>query len=184
MVGQSAGISARVRPQADDSGGTASGGSRERRSPGRDRPDAVRGAPQRAQRPPCCREARTPFLIAPPGRAPRIRWLWLTARAVRAACERSRLRRPASAEALGLGWRHIRDSTLLIERAVNDGRLKRPKTNRVHRSVDLLAPLAEDLATWRTASGRSPAASFVFPRPDGQRGEPTTGTTRETATSI
>lgn len=71
-------------------------------------------------------------------------------------------------EALGLEWRHIRDSTLLIEQAVNDGRLKRQKTNRVYRTVDLLAPLAEDLAEWRTASGMPPAASFVFPRPDAQ----------------
>jgi integrase len=71
-------------------------------------------------------------------------------------------------EALGLEWRHIRDRTLLIEQAVNDGRLKRQKTNRVYRTVDLLAPLAEDLAEWRTASGIPPAASFVFPRLDGQ----------------
>jgi integrase len=68
-------------------------------------------------------------------------------------------------EALGLEWRHVRDRTLLIEQAVSDGRLKRQKTNRVYRTVDLLDPLAEDLADWKAASctGR-----FVFPRPDGE----------------
>ncbi len=49
-------------------------------------------------------------------------------------------------EALGLEWRHVRESTLLVEQAVSDGQLKRQKTNRVYRTVDLIAPLAEDLA--------------------------------------
>lgn len=68
-------------------------------------------------------------------------------------------------EALGLEWRHVRDRTLLIEQAVSDGRLKRQKTNRVYRTVDLLEPLADDLADWKAASctGR-----FVFRRPDGE----------------
>lgn len=68
-------------------------------------------------------------------------------------------------EALGLEWRHVRDRTLLIEQAVSDGRLKRQKTNRIYRTVDLLEPLVEDLAEWKAASctGR-----FVFPRPDGE----------------
>jgi integrase len=67
-------------------------------------------------------------------------------------------------EALGLEWRHVRDRTLLIEQAVSDGRLKRQKTNRVYRTVDLLSPLADDLAEWRAATS---ASRFVFPRPDG-----------------
>jgi integrase len=62
-------------------------------------------------------------------------------------------------EALGLEWRHVRDRTLLIEQAVSDGRLKRQKTNRIYRTVDLLDPLADDLADWKAASGASP---FVF----------------------
>jgi integrase len=54
-------------------------------------------------------------------------------------------------EALGLEWHHVRDHTLLIEQAVSEGRLKRQKTNRVDRTVDLLEPLAEDLADWKAA---------------------------------
>jgi len=80
-------------------------------------------------------------------------------------------------EALGLEWRHVRDRTLLIEQAVSDGRLKRQKTNRVYRTVDLLEPLAEDLADWKAAS------RFIFPRPDGAPGASMTGTTGATATS-
>jgi integrase len=68
-------------------------------------------------------------------------------------------------EALGLEWRHVRDRTLLIGQAVSDGRLKRQKTNRIYRTVDLLEPLAEDLADWKAASGAGP---FVFARPDGE----------------
>jgi integrase len=68
-------------------------------------------------------------------------------------------------EALGLERRHVRDRTLLIEQAVSDGRLKRQKTNRIYRTVDLLDPLAEDLAECKAASC---AGRFVFPRPDGE----------------
>lgn len=56
-------------------------------------------------------------------------------------------------EALGLAWRHVRQSTLLVEQAVSDGRLKRQKTGRIYCAVYLVAPLAGDLARWRTASG-------------------------------
>jgi integrase len=70
-------------------------------------------------------------------------------------------------EALGLEWRHVRDHTLLIEQAVNDGRLKRQKTNRVYRTVDLLVPLAEDLAEWKTASRPRVLSALIFPRSDG-----------------
>jgi integrase len=41
------------------------------------------------------------------------------------------------------------------------GELKGQKTNRPPRTVDLLAPLKQDLAEWRLASGRPPDA-FVF----------------------
>jgi integrase len=68
-------------------------------------------------------------------------------------------------EALGLEWRHVRDRTLLIEQAVSDGRLKRQKTNRIYRTVDLLDPLAEDLAEWKATSCAGP---FVLARPDGE----------------
>jgi integrase len=70
-------------------------------------------------------------------------------------------------EALGLEWRHVRERTLLIEQAVSDGHLKRQKTNRTYRTIDLLAPLADDLAEWKLASRRV-SSPFVFPRPDGE----------------
>jgi integrase len=70
-------------------------------------------------------------------------------------------------EALGLESRHVRDHTLLIEQAVNDGRLKRQKTNRIYRSVDLLVPLGEDLAERKTASRSRLQSALIFPRPDG-----------------
>jgi integrase len=52
-------------------------------------------------------------------------------------------------EALALEFRHIRESTILIERALTDGEFKIQKTGRIYRTVDLLAVLAEDLAVWR-----------------------------------
>ncbi len=70
-------------------------------------------------------------------------------------------------EALGLAWRHVRAGTLLIEQAVNDGQLKLQKTNRVYRTVDLVAPLAEDREVWRATSGPAGTNDFVFPRADG-----------------
>ena len=83
-------------------------------------------------------------------------------------------------EALALEWRHVRDRTLLIEQAVSDGRLKRQKTNRIYRTVDLLEPLAEDLADWKAASR---TGRFVIPRPDASPGAWMTGTTGATASS-
>lgn len=70
-------------------------------------------------------------------------------------------------EALGLEWRHVRQSTLLVEQAVSDGRLKRQKTGRIYRTVDLVAPLARDLARWRAKSRFAGAGDFVFARADG-----------------
>src|SRR4051794_38607972 len=72
-------------------------------------------------------------------------------------------------EALALEWRHVRERTLLVERAVSDGQLKVLKNRRQPRTVALLAPLREDLAEWRRAPGPalpttrvSPAASGSF----------------------
>ena len=56
-------------------------------------------------------------------------------------------------EALALEWRHVRERTLLVERALSDGQLKALKNRRQPRTVELLAPLREDLAAWRHASG-------------------------------
>jgi integrase len=44
---------------------------------------------------------------------------------------------------LGLCWVHVRDRTLLVERAVSLGDVTETKT-RAHRTVRLLAPLQED----------------------------------------
>jgi integrase len=66
-------------------------------------------------------------------------------------------------EALALEWRHVRERTLLVERAVSDGQLKVLKNRRQPRTVALLAPLREDLAEWRRAAGRSLPTAPVFP---------------------
>lgn len=70
-------------------------------------------------------------------------------------------------EALALEWRHVRERTLLVERAVSDGQLKVLKNRRQPRTVPLLAPLKEDLAEWRRASGSPAPGSPVFPSSSG-----------------
>jgi len=65
-------------------------------------------------------------------------------------------------EALALEWRHVRERTILVERALALGELKVTKTGQT-RTVRLLSPLAADLAEWRLASGRPDASSLVFP---------------------
>jgi integrase len=72
-------------------------------------------------------------------------------------------------EALALQWRHMRERTLLVEQAVSDGELKGQKTNRPPRTVDLLAPLKQDLAEWRLAAGRPPQDAFLFPGATSER---------------
>src|SRR3954462_769168 len=66
-------------------------------------------------------------------------------------------------EALALEWRHVRERTLLVERALSDGQLKALKNRRQPRTVELLAPLREDLAAWRAAQSGPPATAPVFP---------------------
>jgi integrase len=65
-------------------------------------------------------------------------------------------------EALALEWRHVRERTLLVERAVSDGQLKVLKNRRQPRTVELLAPLRDDLAAWQAAQGSAPASAPVF----------------------
>jgi integrase len=60
-------------------------------------------------------------------------------------------------EAIALPWAKVRDRTLLVYA---------PKTRRA-RSVDLLAPLKNDLAEWRGASDETPDEELVFPGPRG-----------------
>ena len=69
-------------------------------------------------------------------------------------------------EALALTWGHVRDRTLLVERAVSLGEIGPTKTAQ-RRTVTLLAPLAQDLAEWRLASGRPEPDALVFPGHDG-----------------
>jgi integrase len=65
-------------------------------------------------------------------------------------------------EALALTWSHIRERTILVERAVALGELKTTKTSRT-RTVRLLAPLAADLREWRIRQGRPRDEALVFP---------------------
>jgi integrase len=68
------------------------------------------------------------------------------------------------AEMRGLRWGDVRERTLLVERqADGDGGTKDTKTS-AHRTVRLLAPLADDLAAWRAASGDPAPDRLVIPR--------------------
>src|SRR3954454_3784631 len=69
-------------------------------------------------------------------------------------------------EALALEWRHVRERTLLVERALSDGQLKALKNRRQPRTVSLLPPLIEDLDEWRDASAARVAAP-LFPAGSG-----------------
>jgi integrase len=69
-------------------------------------------------------------------------------------------------EALALEWRHVRERTLLVERALSDGQLKALKNRRQPRMVGLLAPLREDLTVWRETRLSTPTAP-VFPAASG-----------------
>jgi integrase len=70
-------------------------------------------------------------------------------------------------KALALSWAHVRDRTLLVERAASLGELRDTMT-RSHRTVRLLAPLAEDLAAWRRCCGQSGDSAVVFAGPGGR----------------
>ena len=70
-------------------------------------------------------------------------------------------------EALALRWSDVRERTILVERAISLGVEKDTKTA-AHRTVRLLAPLAQDLREWRMASGRPAEDELIFPGRDGQ----------------
>ena len=70
-------------------------------------------------------------------------------------------------EALALIWSHVRERTLLVERAVSLGAIEGTKTGR-RRTVPLVGPLAQDLSEWRRHSGRPDAEALVFPGHDGE----------------
>jgi integrase len=65
-------------------------------------------------------------------------------------------------EALALCWAHVRERTILVERAVSLGQLKDTKT-RAHRTVRLLDPLQDDLRTWRSSGGGAADGELVLP---------------------
>ena len=69
-------------------------------------------------------------------------------------------------EALGLRWHDLGERTLLIERSVAFGQLTSTKTGKA-RTVRLLAPLAETLATWHAVTPRTAPTDLIFPAPDG-----------------
>jgi integrase len=57
----------------------------------------------------------------------------------------------------GCTWGDLQDRTLHVFAT---------KTGRA-RDVDLIAPLAQDLAEWRMACGRPPGSELIIPRPSG-----------------
>jgi integrase len=70
-------------------------------------------------------------------------------------------------EALALTWADVGERTLLVEKALEvDGEAKDTKTSR-WRTVELLAPLAQDLNEWRLVSGRPADAALLFPASHG-----------------
>ena len=54
--------------------------------------------------------------------------------------------------------------------ARRSGRSRQGDEDDKSRSVRLLAPLADDLAAWRIASGNPSDAALIFPRADGRAG--------------
>lgn len=72
-------------------------------------------------------------------------------------------------DALALEVRHIGKATLLVEQKNVDGEIiPGQKTDRPPRSIDLLAPLRQDLAEYMLATGQRTPKALLFPRPDGQ----------------
>lgn len=67
-------------------------------------------------------------------------------------------------EAFALSWDCVGERSLIVEHGRADGRLKDTKTGKI-RTVGLLAPVAEDLVTWRTEAPTG--ATLMFARPDG-----------------
>ena len=69
-------------------------------------------------------------------------------------------------EALALQWRDVREQTILVERALSHGEEKDTKTA-AHRTVRILAPLANDLRQWRLRAGRPAETALIFPSKEG-----------------
>ena len=67
-------------------------------------------------------------------------------------------------EAFALSWDCVGERSLIVEHGRADGRLKDTKTGKI-RTGGLFAPVAEDLAGWRTDAPTG--TTLVFARPDG-----------------
>lgn len=68
-------------------------------------------------------------------------------------------------EALALTWADVHENTMVVDKAVTLGIVKSTKTNR-NRSVELLAPLANDLNAYRKQLGAIPGpGAWIFPHP-------------------
>lgn len=69
-------------------------------------------------------------------------------------------------EALALRWRDVRDRVIHVNKSAYNAVVKETKTG-VTRSVSFLAPLADDLDTWRSVS-RAGEDDLVFPNSRGE----------------
>lgn len=65
-------------------------------------------------------------------------------------------------EALGLPWHNVRDGSLYIEQIVTHGEIHPRTKNNKPRSVNLLAPLAADLAEYKMRLGRPTGAELLI----------------------
>jgi len=72
-------------------------------------------------------------------------------------------------EALALRWGDILEKTIRVNKRVSLGEIQEGTKShaRADRSVDLLVPLARDLAEWKVASGVPDAETLVFPQSGG-----------------
>jgi hypothetical protein len=79
----------------------------------------------------------------------------------------------------------VRERTLLVERALTgDGEFKGQKTRQPPRTVDLLAPLRQDLAAWELRQGRPGPSALIFANAVVSRGRSTTAATGAGAPTI
>lgn len=136
--------------------------------------DRMTSNPVKSVRKPATRRARAVVPLAPETVEAIRQWL-LRRHMVRDATLVSVLAyaglRPG--EALALTWGHVRERTILVEAALSLGVVGETKTRR-RRTVRLLAPLGDDLATWRLRANRPGEGLLVFPGYDGQPWSETT----------
>lgn len=71
------------------------------------------------------------------------------------------------AEATALMWEHIGERTILVEQASGDDDAKATKTGAI-RTVRLLDPVRDDLASWRATSSPRADSDLIFPRAGGR----------------